>query len=192
MLNADENIGSDATGADAGLETATFAGGCFWCMEPPFEGLEGVESAISGYIGGHQDNPTYEEVCAGTTGHAEAVQVRFDPRKVSYGKLLEAFWRNIDPTTHNGQFADMGTQYRTGIFYYSEEQKKQAEESRKKLAESGKFSDPIVTEITPASKFYPAEAYHQDYYKKNPLRYKLYRQGSGREGFLKKTWGKEK
>lgn len=170
-------------------EIATFAGGCFWCMEPPFENLKGVASVVSGYTGGTQENPTYEDVSSGRTGHAEAVQVTYDPAQVTYDQLLDAFWRNIDPTTANAQFADRGRQYRTAIFYHTEEQKKAAEASKEMLAKSGKFDKPIVTEITAASKFYPAEDYHQDYYKKNPLRYKTYRIGSGREGFLKKTWG---
>lgn len=169
--------------------TATFAGGCFWCMEPPFEQLKGVVSVTPGYTGGQKATPTYEEVCSGTTGHAEAVEVLFDPSQISYDQLLEVFWRNIDPTTPNAQFADKGTQYRTAIFYHSEEQRTLAEASKQKLAQSGKFTKPLVTEIVPASTFYPAEQYHQDYYKKNPGHYKAYRRGSGREPFLKKTWG---
>ena len=171
------------------LEKATFGGGCFWCMEPPFEKLDGVKSVISGYTGGAVDNPTYKAISTGTTGHAEVVQVTFDSSKVSYEKLLSVFWRNIDPTTLNAQFADRGTQYRTAVFYHSAEQKELAEKSKKELGESGKFSDPIVTEISEAKKFYPAEDYHQDYYKKNPIRYKAYSFGSGRQGFLKKIWG---
>lgn len=173
-----------------GLKIATFAGGCFWCMEPPFDQTKGVFSTTAGYCGGPEKNPTYEEVATGQTGHAESVQVAFDPKVVSYEELLEIFWRNIDPTDLSGQFADRGPQYRTAIFYHDEEQKKLAEASRKRLEESGKFQDPILTEIVPVTEFYPAEGYHQDYYKKNPLRYKLYRTGSGRESFLKETWGK--
>jgi methionine-S-sulfoxide reductase len=176
--------------AKGDVAKATFAGGCFWCMEPPFEQLKGVQSVTSGYTGGKKLNPTYEEVCSGTTGHAEAVQVAYDPAQITYDALLDVFWRNIDPTTLNAQFADHGTQYRTAIFYHTPEQKRLAEASRQRLAASGKFQKPIVTEITAASTFYPAEDYHQDYYKKNPLRYKSYRYGSGREGFLQKTWGK--
>ena len=171
-------------------ELATFAGGCFWCMEGPFEQLPGVLAVTSGYTGGTKLNPTYEEVSSGATGHAEAVQVEYDPSRSTYQQLLEVFWRNIDPTTLNQQFADHGTQYRTAIFYHTDEQKRLVEESKRQLAASGKFDKPLVTEITPASTFYPAEDYHQDYYKKNPLRYKLYRAGSGREGYLKRTWGK--
>jgi methionine-S-sulfoxide reductase len=175
-----------ATGKQA---IATFAGGCFWCMESAFEHVEGVSSVVSGYTGGTKKDPTYEEVGSGSTGHAESIEVTFDPAKVSYEKLLETFWHNIDPTTLNAQFADHGTQYRTAIYYHTPEQKRLAEASKAALAKSGKFSGPIVTEITAATKFYPAEDYHQDYYKKNPLRYKLYRSGSGREAFIQKTWG---
>lgn len=171
------------------VETATFAGGCFWCMEPPFEHLAGVQAVISGYTGGTKLNPTYEEVCSGTTGHAEAVQVAYDPAHVTYAQLLEVFWRNVDPTTPNQQFADRGTQYRTAVFTHSEEQRRLAEESKQRLEQSGKFERPIVTEIVPASTFYPAEEHHQDYSKKHPLHYKLYRLGSGREGYLRRTWG---
>lgn len=170
---------------------ATFAGGCFWCMEPPFEQLAGVASVTPGYTGGTTANPTYEAVCAGTTGHAEAIEVVYDPAQLTYATLLEVFWRNIDPTTPNQQFADVGSQYRTAIFYHTDEQRRLALDSKKQLERLGKFKQPIVTEIVPASTFYPAEDYHQDYYKKNPLRYKLYRIGSGREGYLKKTWGHE-
>lgn len=182
------------TGSRAMAETkiATFAGGCFWCMTPPFENIEGVSKVVSGYTGGSDKTPTYEEVSSGSTGHAEAVQVTYDPAKISYDKLLEIFWRNIDPTTENAQFADQGTQYRTAIFYHDPEQKKKAEASKEALAKSGKFKGPIVTEITAASAFFPAEDYHQDYHKKNPLRYNAYKVGSGRAGFLERMWGKEK
>ena len=173
----------------AQIETATFAGGCFWCMEPPFEKLEGVQSVRAGYTGGTAKNPTYEQVSSGSTGHAEAIEVVYDPSEVSYEQLLEVFWMNIDPTTPNRQFADHGSQYRSAIFYHTEEQKRLAEGSKDALARSGKFTAPIATEIVPASTFYPAEEYHQDYYKKNALHYNLYRVGSGRAGFLKKTWG---
>lgn len=182
----DEN---PATPKTATTQTATFAGGCFWCMEPPFEKLPGVISVTSGYTGGVEPNPTYEQVSSGKTGHAESVQVVYDPSKVTYAQLLEAFWHNIDPTTPDQQFADHGHQYRTAIFYHSDEQRKLAEASKQAIERSGKFAKPIVTEITPAGSFYPAEDYHQDYYKKNPLRYTLYRAGSGRDGYIKKTWG---
>ena len=174
------------------LETATFAGGCFWCMEAPFEKLDGVYKVVSGYTGGHTDNPTYEEVSAGRSGHAEAIQVTYDPEKISYEKLLDVFWRQIDPTDGGGSFVDRGAQYRSAIFYENEEQKKLAEASRKRLDASDRFKKPIVTEIESLDKFYPAEAYHQDYYKKHPIRYKFYRHGSGRNQFLEKVWGNEK
>ncbi|MDY7096150.1 MAG: peptide-methionine (S)-S-oxide reductase MsrA [Acidobacteriota bacterium] len=173
------------------VEIATFAGGCFWCMEPPFEKLDGVMSVVSGYTGGEEENPTYKQVSYGRTGHAEAVQVTYDKTRVSYEDLLHVFWRSIDPTQVNGQFADRGTQYRTGIFYHSEEQKRLAEESKQELEENGPFDKPIVTEITEAGPFYEAEDYHQDFYKKNPVRYKSYARGSGRLGFLERTWGSE-
>ena len=173
------------------LELATFAGGCFWCMEPPFEKLDGVKEVASGYMGGQKVNPTYEQVSAGTTGHTEIVQVTYDPKKVTYEKLLEVFWMNIDPTTRNSQFVDIGTQYRTAVFFHNDEQKKQAIESREKMDKSKKFSSKIVTEITAAATFYRAEDYHQDYYKKNPIRYKYYRHNSGRDQYLEKIWGKK-
>ncbi len=171
---------------------ATFAGGCFWCMEPPYEKLDGVSSVISGYMGGMVDDPTYEQVSAGVTGHAEVVQVTYDPSKVSYEQLLELFWRNIDPTTKDQQFADVGSQYRSGIFAHTAEQEEAAKVSKEKMDRSGVFEGPIVTEIAPAGEFYPAEDYHQDYYKKNPIRYKYYRHGSGRDGYLKQVWGGKK
>lgn len=173
----------------AGFEVATFAGGCFWCMEPPFESVDGVQSVVSGYTGGSKLNPTYEEVSAGGTGHAEAVEITFDPKKVSYRQLLDIYWHNIDPTTRNRQFADVGTQYRTAIFVHSEEQRKAAEASKKEMDASGVFGAPIVTEIVDAGPFYAAEDYHQDFYKKNPVRYKSYRIGSGRQGYLERLWG---
>ena len=171
------------------LAMATFAGGCFWCMEHPFDELDGVLSTISGYCGGHTQNPTYQEVTTGRTGHTEAVQITYDPEIVSYEKLLEVFWRNINPVDADGQFVDRGTQYRPGIFYHNEEQKQLAEKSREGLAQSGRFQSPIKTEIVPLDKFYPAEDYHQDYYQKNPVRYGFYRYNSGRDQFLKKVWG---
>jgi peptide methionine sulfoxide reductase msrA/msrB len=173
------------------IAIATFAGGCFWCMEPPFEKLDGVSEVLSGYAGGTEINPTYEQVSSGNTGHAETVQIKYDPKKVTFQKLLETFWQNIDPTQVNGQFADRGRQYRTAIFYHNEEQKKLAEESKAALIKSGKFDQPIVTEIVPATPFYPAEEYHQDYYKKDPLRYRSYKSGSGRQGYIEKTWGEK-
>ncbi|MEP6702785.1 MAG: peptide-methionine (S)-S-oxide reductase MsrA [Betaproteobacteria bacterium] len=168
---------------------AVFAGGCFWCMEPPYDKLDGVVATISGYTGGQKVNPTYHEVSAGTTGHAEAVQVEYDPKKVSYEKLLETYWINVDPTQKDGQFCDHGTQYRTAIFVADEAQKKAAEASKAGLMKSKPFKGDIVTEIVPASTFYPAEDYHQDYYLKNPVRYKFYRSGCGRDGRLKELWG---
>jgi peptide-methionine (S)-S-oxide reductase len=173
-----------------GLEVATFAGGCFWCMEGPFDVLPGVVSTTSGYTGGHKVNPTYEEVTTGTTGHTEVVQVVYDPRKVSYRQLLEVFWRNIDPTTPNAQFCDQGSQYRSGIFYHTEEQLRLAKASRDHIERTKSFREPVVTEITPAKAFYRAEEYHQDYYKKNPLRYKYYRANCGRDNRLEQLWGK--
>ncbi len=171
---------------------AIFAGGCFWCMEPPFEKLDGVISVTSGYIGGEKKNPTYGEVSAGGTGHAEAVEVLFDPARVGYERLLEVFWRNIDPTDPGGQFVDRGSQYRSGIFVLDEEQRRLAEASREALEQSGRFEKAIVTEIVAAGTFYPAEKYHQDYYKESPLRYNYYRWGSGRDRFLDKVWGKDR
>jgi len=178
-----------ASQSTGGAETAkaTFAGGCFWCMEPPFDKLEGVISTISGYAGGTKTNPTYEEVSAGKTGHAEVVQITYDPKKIAYEKLLEVFWHNVDPLTPNRQFCDVGSQYRTAIFYHDETQKRLAEESKKAL--SKRFKEPIVTEIVAASEFYPAEDYHQDYYIKNPLRYKYYRYSCGRDQRLEALWG---
>ncbi len=182
---------SDDAAPQETLEKATFAGGCFWCMQPFFDKLKGVQSTTVGYTGGETKNPTYEEVTSGKTGHAEAIQIVYDPKEVSYEKLLNIYWRNIDPTTKNQQFFDRGTQYRTAIFYHNEEQKRLAEESRVQLGASGKFKKPIVTEIVMASEFYPAEEYHQKYYKKNSFRYEAYHQGSGRDRFFEKIWGKE-
>ncbi len=167
---------------------ATFAGGCFWCMEPPFERLEGVLAVESGYSGGRVENPSYDEVCAGGTGHLEVVQVRFDSSKVSYGQLLEVFWQNIDPTDAWGQFADQGSQYRTAIFCHTPEQRLEAQASKEALAAAGTFERPIVTEIRDAALFYPAEDHHQDYYRKEPERYQGYKEGSGRAGFLRRIW----
>lgn len=173
------------------LEVATFAGGCFWCVESPFDKVPGVVEAVSGYIDGHKENPTYKEVSSGTTGHTEAVEVRFDPTKVSYEDLLKVFWRQINPTDAGGQFADRGSQYRTGIYYHSEEQRKAAEASKAALAQSGRFDQAIVTPIKEATTFYPAEDYHQNYSVKNKEHYEAYRRGSGRAGYLERTWGED-
>ena len=184
---ASAQAGKDQSSSDR-FSKATFAGGCFWCMEPPFDKLDGVISTTSGYTGGHKENPTYEQVSSGTTGHAEAIQVIYDPDKITYDQLLEVFWRNVDPTDGGGQFCDRGSQYRTAIFYHDDEQRRLAERSRQAVIESTGFKE-IATEITAASVFYPAEEYHQDYYKKNPVRYKFYRYGCGRDKRLKELWG---
>lgn len=168
---------------------ATFAGGCFWCMEEAFEKVEGVVSAISGYTGGQVENPTYEQVSAGGTGHTESIEVTYDPSKVSYKQLLEVFWRNVDPTTPNAQFCDHGNQYRTAIFYHDENQKQLIDESRQRVENSKTFPESIVTEIAPASVFYSAEEYHQDFYTKNPIRYKFYKWNCGRAQRLEQLWG---
>jgi len=178
-----------AAPAQAATEKATFAGGCFWCMEPPYDAIPGVISTTPGYIGGRTSNPTYREVSAGTTGHAEAVQVVYDPQKVTYEKLLEVFWVNIDPTVRDRQFCDSGSQYRTGIYYHSEAQRNAAEASKAALEKSKPFKAPIVTPIEMAGTFYAAEDYHQDYYLKNPVRYKLYSTGCGRYARLRELWG---
>ncbi len=171
-------------------ERAIFAGGCFWCMVQPFDSLPGIISVTSGYTGGHTDNPTYRQVTSGRTGHTEAVEIVFDPDKISYRELVDIYWRQTDPTDAGGQFADRGDSYRPVIFYNNDLQKKAAEESKKELEQSGKFSDPIVTQIEEAKPFYPAEDYHQDYYKKESAHYKRYSVGSGRAGFIDKTWKK--
>lgn len=173
------------------LETATFAGGCFWCMVEPFDERPGIEKVISGYTGGNVENPTYEQVCSNKTGHVEAVQITFDPSIVSYEELVELFWQQIDPTDSGGQFHDRGESYKTAIFYNNEEQKKVAEKSKQNLEASKKFNKPIVTEILPAKPFYPAEEEHQYYYKKNQFHYKTYKKGSGREQFIKDNWTKK-
>ncbi|MDB4868953.1 MAG: msrA [Cohnella sp.] len=170
------------------LELATFAGGCFWCMVKPFDQMPGIEKVVSGYTGGHTVNPTYEEVCSETTGHAEAVQITFDPAQFPYTKLLDIFWQQINPTDAGGQFYDRGSSYRPAIFYHSEKQREEAEASKRSLQESGRFDAPIAVEIVPATVFYAAEEYHQDYYKKSALRYKYYRQGSGRDDFIARHW----
>jgi len=179
------SVGEAATPAKA-----YFAGGCFWCMEEAFEKVEGVVSVVSGYMGGTVSDPTYEQVSAGRTGHAEAVEVSYDPATVSYQKLLEAFWRNIDPVTPNAQFCDHGSQYRSAVFYGTEEERRLSEESKSAIERSKRFSAPIVTELVKASTFYPAEDYHQDYYKKNPVRYKYYKFSCGRAQRLEVLWGK--
>jgi peptide methionine sulfoxide reductase msrA/msrB len=173
-------------------ELATFAGGCFWCMVSPFDGMSGIVKVVSGYTGGHKQNPTYEQVCSKETGHCEAVQITFDPEKISYDQLLEVYWRQIDPTDPGGQFFDRGEPYHTAIFFHNEGQKQNADASKKALNESGIFTKPIVTRILPAGPFYPAEEYHQDYYKKNPSHYVQYRQGSGRDAFIKNIERREK
>ena len=177
------------SGKNSGYREATFAGGCFWCMQPPFDSLTGVVETVVGYSGGKEENPTYEQVWQGRTGHAEAIRVVYDPEKIGYGTLLETFWINIDPTQEDGQFADRGRHYRTAIFYHDDSQKEEALLSKKKLEESGKFKKPIVTSVEKFVSFYRAEEYHQKYYEKNPIHYGSYKKGSGREGFIKRTWG---
>lgn len=191
MTMLSPQVGAQQSTEEGEMAIATFAGGCFWCMEPPFQRLDGVEDVIAGYTGGSTVNPSYREVTSGNTGHRESAQIVYDPEKISYAELLEVFWRNIDPTDSWGQFADRGSHYRTAIFYHDEQQRQLAEQSKRELEDSGKFDDPIVTEILEAGPFYPAEDYHQDYYKKNPLHYMMYKRGSGREGFLEETWGDE-
>jgi peptide-methionine (S)-S-oxide reductase len=176
--------------ANPALAKATFAGGCFWCMQGPFDRLEGVISTTSGYTGGSKKNPTYSEVSSGETGHAESVQVVYDPKRVSYEKLLDTFWHNIDPTVKDRQFCDIGTQYRSAIFYHNAEQKRLAEASKAALEKSKPFKGEIMTQIVAAGDFWPAEEYHQDYYKKNPVRYNFYRSGCGRDARLEEVWGK--
>lgn len=174
--------------ADSKLARATFAGGCFWCMVGPFEALPGVKKVVSGYTGGHTENPTYEQVCSGTTGHTEAIQILYDPEQVSYETLVETYWRQIDPTDPGGQFVDRGDSYRPGIFYHDEEQRRIAEASKAALAASGRFDKPIVVPIEPASTFWEAEEYHQGFYQKQPLHYQRYRMSSGRDDFLAEHW----
>jgi methionine-S-sulfoxide reductase len=170
------------------LEKATFAGGCFWCMQGPFDSLDGVVSTEVGYTGGSVENPSYEDISTGTTGHAEAIEITFNPQKITFQELLDVFWRNIDPTTHNQQFADRGSQYRTAIFYHNTEQQRIAEESKRALSLSAKFNKPIITDIVPAGTFFKAEDYHQQYYRKNALHYDMYKKASGRAAFIKKNW----
>jgi peptide methionine sulfoxide reductase msrA/msrB len=188
---SDQSLNADKGGKNMEPKiksSAVFAGGCFWCMEPPFENLDGVIEVVPGYAGGKEEDPTYEEVTAGETGHREAVRVIYDPERVTYQKLLDVFWQNIDPQDASGQFADKGPQYRTAIFYRDDGERKLAEESKTVLDGSGRFKKPIVTEIIKYTNFYPAEDYHQDYSRRNPVRYNTYKLFSGREGFLKKTW----
>ena len=184
-------ISLETSNMSQNTEKAYFAGGCFWCMEPPFEVLDGVLEATSGYMGGEIENPTYEQVSVGNTGHAEVVEIEYDPNIITYSELLEVFWRNIDPTALNYQFADVGSQYRTEIFTVGPEQMEEALRSKDELEKSDKFDKPIVTAITEAPVFYIAEEYHQDFYKKQSARYKIYAEASGRKGFLEDTWGDE-
>jgi peptide-methionine (S)-S-oxide reductase len=190
VLGLAGQVMAGANTTNPAYETATFAGGCFWCMERPFEKLDGVISVTAGYTGGHTENPTYQEIEHGDTGHAEAVEIVFDPNKVSYSRLLDVFWHNIDPTNSHGQFCDYGDQYRSEIFYHTEEQQRLAVASKQALEEHKPFAGPVLTRIAPASAFYPAEEYHQDYYKKNPLRYRFYRFRCGRDERLEELWGK--
>ena len=176
--------------SEATLGKAYFAGGCFWCMEEAFEKIEGVLSATSGYMGGTAANPSYEDVSSGRTGHAESVEVIYDPAKVSYQKLLDAFWRNVDPITPNAQFCDHGSQYRSAIFFQTDEEKRASDTSKQAIEQSKRFTEPIVTQIVMASRFYSAEEYHQDFYKKNPVRYKFYKYSCGRAQRLEELWGK--
>ena len=191
IANANGDKGIEQIRTDGRLTVATFAGGCFWCVESDFEQVPGVVDAVSGYTGGSTEQPTYKQVSAGGTGHLESVEVYYDPSVISYEGLLAAFWRMIDPTDDGGQFVDRGKQYSTAIFYHDEQQKLAAERSRAALAASGRYTDAIVTPLRPAGEFYVAEEYHQDYYEKNPIRYKFYRYGSGRDQYLEKTWGAE-
>ncbi len=191
-VGASERSDQSSSRVPAGVipDTAIFAGGCFWCMEGPFEKIEGVYDAVSGYTGGHKQDPTYHEVGAGTTGHLESIMVLYDMKKVSYDKLLDIFWHQIDATDDGGQYVDRGEQYSTGIFYVNDLQKSAAEKSKAAIEKSGVFGKPIVTPIIKATRYYPAEDYHQDFYLKNPDHYNSYRRGSGRDAFIEKTWGK--
>jgi peptide-methionine (S)-S-oxide reductase len=180
---------AEAADTGAKLAKATFAGGCFWCMQPAYDKVPGVVSTVVGYTGGDKQNPTYEEVSAGGTGHAESIEITYDPAKVSYRKLLDIFWHNVDPTTRDREFCDVGHQYRTAIFFHDAEQESEAKESKAALDKSKPFKDPIVTEIVPATKFWPAEDYHQKYYLKNPVRYRFYRYNCGRDQRLRQLWG---
>lgn len=184
------NLLSAPVSATDQQEAAIFAGGCFWCMEPPFDRLDGVISTTSGYTSGHKKSPSYREVSAGRTGHTEAIEIIFDPSRITYPELLEVFWKNIDPVAVNRQFCDSGSQYRSGIYYRDESQKKAAIDSLRRLESNKPFKEDIATEVVAASTFYPAEDYHQDYYQKNPLRYKYYRFSCGRDNRLEELWGK--
>ena len=188
MTATDKDKDLERASEGLSLERATFAGGCFWCMEPPFEKLDGVGAVVSGYTGGKLEDPTYKEVSGGLSGHLEAIEVTYDPKLVSYEDLLDVFWRQIDPTDPSGQFVDRGEQYTTAVFFHTEAQRLAAEKSKKDLQSSGRFSEPVVTPILKATAFYPAEDYHQDYYKKSTIRYKFYRYSSGRDGFLEEAW----
>jgi peptide-methionine (S)-S-oxide reductase len=190
LVAATAPVAAQAPASPSQQAVATFAGGCFWCMEPPFDKLAGVISTTSGYMGGTKRNPTYEEVSTGRTGHTEVVQVAYDPSQVSYEKLLEVFWRNIDPTVKDRQFCDVGSQYRTGIFVHTAEQKRLADASKAALEKSKPFKQPIVTPVEQAGEFWRAEEYHQDFYKKNPVRYTYYKTGCGRDARLKELWGR--
>jgi len=188
LLNS---VGSDAAESPAPtLKSAIFAGGCFWCMQPPFDHAKGVMKTIVGYSGGTEPNPTYQQVSSEKTSHRESIEVTYDPEQITYDQLLDIYWRNINPTQADGQFADIGSSYRAAIFYAHDDEKKLAEASKERLAKSGKFPKPIVTEILPAMKFYPAEEYHQKYYLKNPVAFEAYHVGSGRVGYLERIWGK--
>jgi peptide methionine sulfoxide reductase msrA/msrB len=189
---ADKNRGSSVMKDNNKYEKATFAGGCFWCMEPPFENLDGVIDVVPGYSGGQTKNPTYEQVSSGSTGHLEAVQITYDPAKVSYERLVEVFWTQIDPTDGGGQFVDRGSQYRTAIFYHDDEQKRIAIDSKAGLEKSGRYSRPIITEIREYTAFYEAEDYHKDFYLKSPAHYKRYKSASGREQYLQEIWGDDR
>ncbi len=180
---------ADRASSGAELQVATFAGGCFWCMQPAFDKVPGVVKTVVGYTGGHTAHPTYEEVSSGTTGHAESIEITYDPKKVSYRRLLDIFWHNVDPTTAGREFCDVGDQYRSEIFYHDAEQKRLAEASLDEIEKTKPFKDPIVTRIVPATRFWPAEDYHQDYYLKNPVRYHFYRYNCGRDERLRELWG---
>ncbi len=189
VATAPAALAAQLAAPEEGLAEATFAGGCFWCMEPPYDRLDGVISTTSGYTGGHVENPSYQQVTAGGTGHYEAVRVVYEPDKVSYEKLLDVFWHNIDPLDDGGQFCDRGSSYRTAIFVHNDAQRDAAERSKVALEANGRFEQPIVTPIVEAQPFYAAEGYHQDYYEKNPVRYKTYRYLCGRDDQLKQVWG---
>lgn len=189
IMSAGGARAADSAPAGAGLETATFAGGCFWCMQPAFDKVPGVVKTVVGYTGGDKAHPTYEEVSAGTTGHAESIEITFDPKKVSYQHLLDIFWHNVDPTTADREFCDVGNQYRSEIFYHDAEQERLAKDSMAEIEKTKTFKDPIVTRIVPATTFWPAEDYHQDYYLKNPVRYNFYRYNCGRDARLRALWG---